>query len=77
MCHRTDRFFWSYLPENDGVFCWFVRTLTRADIRHGFTKLGKKGIRKLVVKLAKRSLGWVGAAFFVAEFTHCMGWWEL
>lgn len=43
-------------------------------IQGGIKKLGKKGVMKLVRKVASRYLGWVGAAVMVIEFSECMGW---
>jgi hypothetical protein len=37
-------------------------------------RLGKKGVIKLIDKIASRTLGYVGAAIAVYEFSDCMGW---
>lgn len=40
----------------------------------GLKKLGKKGVLKVIKKVAARSLGFVGAAIAAFEFADCMGW---
>jgi hypothetical protein len=42
-------------------------------INGGIKKLGKKGVLKVLKKVASKYLGWVGAAVAVYEFADCMG----
>ena len=49
--------------------------LAEAGLGEGVKKLGKKGVQKLVRKVASRTLGWVGAGVAAYEFGDCMGWW--
>jgi hypothetical protein len=39
----------------------------------GIQKLGKKGVMKVLKKVATKYLGWVGAAYALFEFADCMG----
>lgn len=48
----------------------------QAGISNIVKRLGKKGVIKLIGKIASRTLGYVGAAIAVYEFSDCMGWLE-
>jgi hypothetical protein len=40
----------------------------------GIKKLGKKGVLKIIRKVATKYLGFVGAVIAVLDFADCMGW---
>lgn len=42
--------------------------------RGGIKKLGKRGVLRLIRRVALRTLGWFGAAIAVVDFADCMGW---
>lgn len=46
-----------------------------AMIAGGMKNMTVKAMMKSASKLAGRTLGWVGLAFAVADFTSCMGYW--
>ena len=43
-------------------------------LEHGVMGIGKKGVLKLVKKVAGKYLGLIGIGFAVYDFADCMGW---
>ena len=67
------------LQEN-GLYDCAMRSLGIIALTEAFQKgisstAGKKALKKAIVKVAGKTLGWVGAAWAAYEFGDCMGWW--
>ncbi len=52
-----------------------ISALTEAFDRGIRSTAGKRMLKKAIVKVARRALGWIGAAWAAYEFGDCMDWW--